>query len=302
VFVLLFLNAVVAKSVRLIWMSVALSLAAVFIFSSDSVQLALTSVGFLAVILACFKARSFTEASIKLNLSGAARSGALWLTLGLSLVIAGEYYSLIRLNPAERAMPKIQIGNVVKSVATPVLSRFVPTGNGRNENVSVDEFLLTIQSQGVGQMGLDQDQIGSMVEAQLGKNISPEQRVVINQEVSAQQSAIKNQAQQKVLDEGRKKLTEMSGREVRGDEKISDVMAEIVSLQIEGYFNSGMAGNQNSSTLTIILAFVVFLTVFSIGSFLDFFLVYLTHFIFFVLVSTGGIKTAKITKEVEVIE
>ncbi|TAK94886.1 hypothetical protein EPO05_05685 [Patescibacteria group bacterium] len=304
-FMVLFLQVIISQSAVIWWSSLAVAFGASLLFAFSGMHVLWVIVGGLLVVWGCRKAKVLIDSSIKLNIAGAARAGALMVTLGLSIVITSEYYVLIKSNPSGRVIPKVQVGNLARAVVTPVLTHFSPQRGKEGQDVTVDELLLMLQQNGMKQFELpsfDETQVNALVGGEASPKIPASQQAAVDRLMAESQAQALEQANQAVLAEGRKKLGELAGREVTGMEKVADVFADIVTHKVNDYFSPGMAKGQDVSSLTFVLTFIVFATVLSIGSFLDFFLVHLTHLAFFLLTKGGAVRVAKVMKEVEVIE
>lgn len=267
--------------------------------------------GWLLISLAIGRIRRDLRLNIKIDLMKTLRTGSSFLVLSFGIVITSQYYHGIKDMSASRLIPKFELGGAAtNNLVSQILPAINPDfKNLSNQNLTVDQLILETQK---SQLNMDggssevETQIDRMIDKQYGRSIAPAQRAAIREEalkkIKDADSEMNQDGEAIILGEGRKKLSEMVGFELKGDEKVGSVMTELINNKINSYFNPG-AGNQGGSTvLPFVLAVLMFFTVVPIGSFFSAFWILLARFIFFLLVKFGLVGVAKIQKEVEVIE
>lgn len=183
-----------------------------------------------------------------------------------------------------------------------VASRMIPlvvegNGNSDKSNITVDQFIAQNQ-----QEQLERTVSQSELDGYLGAAASEEEKERIKQEILGQAKSQLEIQNSMLFEEGRKKFSEMSGTEIDGSEKLSDVFSEIINSKINDYFQPEASGNGLSKFLPIFVSLFLFLTIVSIGYFAAFFLIYLMSLIFYLLKKSGAIKITKVQTEAETME
>lgn len=266
--------------------------------------------GWLLISLAIGRIRRDLRLNIEVDLLKTLRTGSSFLVLSFGLVITSQYYHGIKDMSASRLIPKFELGGATNDLVSQILPAINPDFKSLgDQNLTVDQLILETQKNQLesdGAYSEIENQIDRLIDKQYGRNISPAQRATIKEEalkkIKNAASEVNQSGEALILSEGRKKLSEMVGFELRGDEKVSEIMSEVINNKISSYFNPA-AGNQGGSTvLPFALAALMFFTVVPIGSFFSTFWILLAQFIFFLLVRFGLVGVAKIQKEVEVIE
>ena len=107
-----------------------------------------------------------------------------------------------------------------------------------------------------------------------------------------------------ILRKGRKQISDLIKRPVRGDEEVASVFSQMISTKIEDFinFDAGKSSYGSASYLPVILTFLLFLSILSFGSFFGPLWVMLAQVIFWLMVKLRWVKINKIMVEQEVIE
>jgi hypothetical protein len=105
-----------------------------------------------------------------------------------------------------------------------------------------------------------------------------------------------------ILEQGRKQISSMTGREIKGDEKVADLFSGAISDRINNFITPNLGGDGSFPILPIIMAFFLFLSVVSLGSFLSPLWILLASLLFKALVKAKVVTVNKVMKEVEVLE
>ncbi len=105
------------------------------------------------------------------------------------------------------------------------------------------------------------------------------------------------QIKEDVLDEWKKELSDVSGIEISGEEKVADVFVAIVNFRIEKLVEPDTENNK-SEILPMIFSIILFITLLSIGSFISRFWTIFSAVIFWILRKIGLVEV--ITKKAKV--
>jgi hypothetical protein len=140
----------------------------------------------------------------------------------------------------------------------------------------------------------------------MGNNLTPEQKEEIKKEAQDKLKTISKglleSNQEIILVESRKNLSEIIGKNLMGQEKISEIFPQMINKNITDYFRPNVSENHSLPLLPMILAIVLFLTIVPLGSFLNIFWTLLSRLIFWILYKSGAVSIGKVQKEVEIIE
>jgi hypothetical protein len=213
--------------------------------------------------------------NIKVDLRKSLNAGKALFILALSIMITAQYYAQIQGMEAEKIIPRFNFSTNSNRLVSEILAASNPQFRQiQNDDLTVDEFIWENQKSQLGTLD------GQDIPASLSNTVLETNK-------------------KKIIEEGRKTLSEMSGKKIAGNEKISDVFADVVNNKIGSYFQPVTASDASFPILPYIMALVLFLTVAPLGSFLGRFLVYLVFGIFVLMVKTEMVKIAKVMMEVE---
>lgn len=274
-FIIFSLSAVSIKEKHLLALEVFLALTISLIFAVSFWHLIIVILGFLFISLAVGKIKKDLELNIRIDLWKTLHAGRTIIIFSLSLIIASQYYFSIRDSGAEKLIPKFKMEGLSSSLTSKVLSSIYPEFKNLGEDdLTVDQLLLETQKKQL-------EQKGGMENIQ--NKISD-----INQNV--------------ILEQGRKQISQMTGAEITGQERVADLFSETINNKINSFVVPNLGDNKNFSILPIVMAIFLFLTVISLGSFLSSLWILLVKAIFIILVKIGVVSIARIQKEVEVIQ
>ena len=268
-------------------------------------------VGGCFLFLSSKKIRHDLELNIKIELMKSLAVGKFMLLLAVSSVIAAQYFSIVKDMEGQKLIPHIEIGGISKEITIKFLSSFDPNFKSlENKNITVDEFILqaeekTDSSQAPNQDTLDNENSKQMIELELDRRGVPqnqreELRLQAMSQINDLNSKFAKDRQGLILNEGRKQLSEIAGRQVQGSENISDIVSELISNKIESFFAPNVV-DQRSSSIAGVLAAILMLTVFSLGSLLSLVFFGLSYLIFFLMARFGLVEIKTITVEKEII-
>lgn len=262
-------------------------------------------VSFLFLLMAATRIERELTTSVKINLWRTVRLGRVMMVFALSLVISSHYYFEIKDNNAHRNIPDFNLGNANERIVAKVVS-FVYPGIDFSEGneLTVDEFILQAQQKNLDADADSKKEIEGIVVEQFGENITELQKEKIVKNYQNQSEVFAEKNNELILREGRKQISDLVGRQVRGDEEVAGVFSQMINKKIEDFmnFDAGSSGQGSASYLPIILTFLLFLSILSFGSFFGPLWVMLAQIIFWLMVKMKWVKINKIMVEQEVIE
>lgn len=225
--------------------------------------------------------------NVKLCLPKTLRMGKTYFVLALAIVISSQYY----FQAASMGLLKLPVfdASVIleNKWAKEVLYKLNPALQKlEDKNLTVDQMILDNYRE--SQVGSGESDLIDL--AQGSQVISP-----------ANMQKIEQLRDQKVLEAGREQLGKMANRKLTGSEKVSEVMTEIMNQKIQSLVVTDYA-NEKFPAVPIGMAFILFLTVLSLGAFIIRILAQISSLIFWILTSTNVVKIKMVPVEMEVIE
>lgn len=272
-FVVFSLATLLIKERSLLLLVVAFSFLTSFVFSFSLFHFLFLILAVLLVLIAEGRTREDFHDRMKINLGRNIRAGSTFIIFALGLAIATQYYFETKDLASEKLMPRFELGKETSGLALKLISNFVPQAKDLgNDETTIDQYILEMY---------EKQKTGSLL---------------------LEDPAVKELEKSLAVTEGRKKISEIALREVRGDEKISDVFSGIINSKISGYFTPDLGKSKDSSILPLIIAIALLLTVTSLGSFLILLWILLVKIIFFILKEFGVISVALAPAEKEIVE
>lgn len=288
-FIILCLNIALIKDKNLICAALFSALLPSLIFSANIWQFLIILFGFLLLLAANARIRGDIDYGKKIKLWRSLRFGKAYVYLALALVISGQYYFLVKGRPAQTFIPDFKVDAMTNYLAPKILSAVSPNLSASVDGeMTVDQFIIQMQESQLDQAGYSPDKLAKL---------SPDQRAALQKQIDGEME--KNQGA--LLDEGRKKFADLTGRSIDGSEKVSAIFSEIINSKVNDYLKPG---NINTDSLLVapIMAVVLFLTVASLGSVLGIILTPMAAGIFWILVQAKLVLISKVSAEVEVLE
>ena len=229
--------------------------------------------------------------------------------MAISLLISSQFYFAVRESRID-SVPEIKLDKFFGFLIPKVLN-FSSTQLEKmeNEESTVDQFIIA-QSSGTQINFLQNDSVEKEIEEKIavefGENISTSQKEALKnqmlEKIQKNEISFSNQSQKIALENGRKKLSDLLEREVKGDEKTSFVFSEIINKKINENFQSNISKEKGNSTWPIVLTFILFLTIWPLGSLLADGLAFGTGFIFWLTLKFKLVKIVKVMVEAQRIE
>jgi len=304
-FVLMCLAIILVKEEKILYVVLLLSLLLSFWFSFDSSRII---VGVLAgglFSMGVYRIKRDLNLNIKVNLGKFIATGKVLIIVSVALLISSQYYSEIKMSPAEKVLPDFNMGQSSKFLTSQILGSINPEFRDLdNTDLTVDQFILEMEKSAAGEewgLGDDKD-IENVINAQGGQSLTPKQKEALKKEALAQldksQKEVSQKSQQLILERGREEFSEIAGKKLTGSEKVSEVFSEAINKKISDYFQPAK-GKNSTPILPMVLAIILFLTIVPIGNFISFFLVLIISFLFWILRKLGAVSIEKAMMEVE---
>jgi hypothetical protein len=261
--------------------------------------------GIYLLFLASRKIREDMELNIKISPWKSMQAGKSYLIFAITLMICMQYFLTELSFDGEKKIPHFDVSFITKKIAIPFISAVNPQFKVlKDETLTVDQFILQTQAANLdGGFSVMSDEV---LDAQLPANLTPAQKEMIKRQArenfSSTQSKVTQKNQELIFEIGRKQLSELVGVPVAGDEKISEVFTGLINNKINDYFNSKVSGDEKNPVFPMILAIVLFLTIYPVGLILSIVCFLIAKLIFFILLKLKVVGVRTITVEKEILE
>ena len=184
------------------------------------------------------------------------------LALGFSVLIVAFHAAMISQLPAEKLLPRFSLADGTGRVALQMAGKVNPAlVSLTEENLSVDEFLLGLmprEESGGAESPFDPKD-ARIRETLRMEGIDVEKLAGISPTNAEFQKAL-------FLKEGKRRISDVLGRSVQGDERATDVLSEIINAKIFGTFSGVQKEGKSIGTLQAIIALLLFVSLLSLGS------------------------------------
>ena len=309
-FILLYLVAILIKENYILQLLPLFCFFLSFLFVINFWHFAAILLDFAFVIIGIYRIRRDINLNIKVNLGKTITTGKQFIIIAVAIVVSSQYFLTIKDKDFQYVIPQVQSSKLFDTLTSNVLGMINPDfKNISNENTTVDEFIIETQKNQLesGNLSdLTQDQVDKTIEDKFGDTISSEQKESLRQEaenrLSDANSKIIENNQEVLLTESRKSLSQLVGKDLTGQEKVSEIFPEMINKKITDYFKPKMGEKSSLPFLPIVLAILLFLTIIPLGSILNIFWTLIVRLIFWILVKSRVVTVSKVQKEVEVIE
>lgn len=205
--------------------------------------------------------------------------GMFSFSLAVSLLVASEYYGYIRGSAWQDLVPRFSLGEGGGDVVLRIAGTVYPElGKIRDEGTTVDAFLAGVRDQ--------------------ESPSEPPSVIPTGDAAPADQSQSVEAALS--LAAGRAEIGALVGRSVSGDEKMSDVLSEALRHKTIAFL-SGKKAEQNlpASVLPFVLSLLLFVTVLSVASLLQWFWIAAAAGMMRIFIRSGTITVDRIAVEQE---
>lgn len=296
------LAAVLIKEEAAMEILVAITFLLSLVFTFSVWYLGILLIAMILALAGLREIRKDLDLNVKVDLWKSLYVGKFKIVLALALLISSQYFFMANSLREHRPVPKLDFSSITSKIIEPILVTMNPQLKSmQNDNISVDQFI--IQSQGDGNNSLGQIVSDEMIEKQMPQNLPQEQKDALKKETLRQISDSQTQIFQKnnelILQEGRRQLSQMTGREVRGNEKIADVFAGLIDKKINDFFQPKIKDDPRSSFYSYVVATILFFTIWPLGSMLAIIWFAVAILIFKILVRLGVVEIKTVTVEKE---
>jgi len=280
-----------------------------FFFSWDISRLIALLFAILGMTVALYRIKRDLLLNIKVDIGKSIGTANSILILSIAIMISSQYYGEIKGREVQKMIPEFDISSISKIITPKLISFINPQFKTLSDKGStVDEFILETQKghlENGSFYGNEEQELEKIIESQGEKNLTPEQKFFLKEEAQRNfensENGIIASSESIILEEGRKRLSQMSEKEISGLEKISDVFSDIVNNKINGYFVPSI-DQKNMPVLPIVIAAILFFTIASLGNILSLLLIQLVKLAFKTFLKFNWIAIKKIQTEVESIE
>ena len=232
--VFFFLCTVLVRSSAYLGAVLAASLLLSLVFAATWLHFALLMLSIVVAYYAMRTIRESLEFSIKLRFLNSFMSGRSYFVFALIVAITSQYYSLVSRGAGEVNLPTFEVSKDVALSLGKLYGQVNPKYSffSSAREITVDKFIM--QNQKAVLPGQDPVRSAAAISA--------------------------------VLEQGRKHLSELSGKQLSGSEQVADVFVDLVTRKINDYFAVGLAQSGKSSPIPLFLTCVLFLTLLPIAT------------------------------------
>jgi hypothetical protein len=304
--ILICLDIILFRELLLLELILIGSLALSFLITPAWLQIGAIFISSYFLFVSSRNIREDMELNIKISIWKSLQAGKSFLLMAVTLLIAMQYFTVINNFAGEKKVPHFDVSFVTKKVAIPFVSAINPQFKVlKDETLTVDQFILQSQDAALKNLELNAEN-EQLVDSKIPLELPAAQRDALKKQamekfIAAQQQVIEKN-QELILIDGRRQLSELSGNSLTGSEKISDVFTGLVSNKIDEYFNPKTAGGQKSSVFAIILATVLLLTIYPLGSVMTVVWFLLVKFVIFIFLKSDVLKVGSMTVSKEILE
>lgn len=289
-FTLLFLffclDIVLIREAYILGLLFVFSLALSFVFVFSFWHAGAVLLGAALVFLASRRIKADLNLYIKINLWRILKMGRKIIILGLVIVITSQYYLAIKNSDSGRIFFDFNADKISEMLIVKILPRINSDFRDLSDkNITVDEYLLNKFKENPSQEGESFSDLKTQINQNAGSG-----------EISFEEK------EAKLLAAGRKNLSDFSGREIQGSEKMYDVLSEIIEKKINENFGPKEMDKNYAEFIPMIMAAFLFLAILSIGFFLCPFETMLVVIIFAVLRKLKLANVVKVPVEAERVE
>jgi len=225
--------------------------------------------GYIFLTISHAYVRSDLKLNIKVDFYKSVRAGNFAFILALSMVISSHYFFQTQNTRLQNVVPKFNIAKSIEKVAPKIISSVNDDfKNIEKKDLTVDQWIL-----------------------ETGK-----EKMEINE-----RKVLTAWEEKMILEEGRTQLEEFSGKEITGQEKMADVVSQVISGKVDDFISKGQLEGKFPA-IPFAVSIVLFLTLFSIAMFLCPFLARIAQFIFWIFIKLGFVKIVEELRDVEVIQ
>ena len=232
--VLFFMCTVLVRSSVYLGTVLAVSLLLGLVFAATPLHLVLLMLSAGIAYWAMRSIRESLEFSLRLRFFNSFMSGRSYFVFALILAITSQYYALVNRAGKELNLPTFEVSKSAALSLGKLYGHVNPKYSffSSAREMTVDKFILQNQ----------------------------------NAVLPGQDPALAAAALSPVLEQGRKQLSELSGKPLNGSEQVAGVFVDLVTRKINDYFAVGLAQSGKSSAIPLFLTCVLFLTLLPIAT------------------------------------
>lgn len=246
------------------------------IFSPFLWYLPILLLAILLVISGLREIRKDLDLNIKIDIWKSLYMGKFKIMLALSLLISSQYFFITNNPNGQKVIPKLDFSLITSRVVEPVLTLVNPSFKSIPKGeLTVDEFIIHSQQ--------SSDKPNSF------------------EEINNPRIQLLQKNNEMIIQEGRKQLSQMVGRVVGGDEKMSNIFAELINKKINAFFQPKINDDSNFSFYSYAVAIILFITIWPLSSILTILWFLIIIFIFKIFVYFGLVEIKKVTVQKEII-
>ncbi|KKQ44754.1 MAG: hypothetical protein US63_C0023G0001 [Candidatus Moranbacteria bacterium GW2011_GWC2_37_8] len=288
-------------------MIVAMAMLLSLIFAPTLIHFGIVLVCIFFVLGGMRAIRSDLDLNVKINLWKSQYIGKFRIIFAVALLLSSQYFFIIKKIDGPVNVPRLDFSSISGRLVGPILGIINPGfAEASRKDLTVDEFI--IQSQNDSQESFPDGDLVSeeLIDANMPSNIPALQKEILKRqalsEMTNARSKLLEQNKELVLQEGRRQFSKISGKKINGDEKISVVFSGMINDKINTYFQPSINGDEKSSLFPMILAAVLFLTIWPLGSMISILWFGIVILIFKASVYFGLIEIKKVAVEREMID
>lgn len=225
------------------------------------------------------------------------QSGSFMFVLGLSIALSSAYFVTIQNETWEELVPRFSVGQGTAAVTIKAIAYFYPPWkNLADEGMTVDGFLLSLQKKNE-EAGVLREEVKIDPVAFPGLAEYLRENVV-----DASNYTEDGLSQELYLRAGREQIAKLSGTEIRGGEKITDVFTSAMQHRIIVVLNGEQASRHLTPAIVpVVLAFLMFLTLLPLGAVMGYFWLGLSYLIFQIALFFGWTRLERVMREQEIL-
>ncbi|MDD5397152.1 MAG: hypothetical protein PHW24_03785 [Candidatus Moranbacteria bacterium] len=304
--ILVCLDIILMKDVLFLELLLLCSLATSLFFAFAWLQLGAILLGGYSMFLASRRVREDMDFNLKVSIWKSLLAGKSFLLISLTIVIAMQYFIVLDNFDGEKKVPNFDMSFITKKIAIPFISTINPQFKSlQDETLTVDQFIMQTQSDALQNVGMSAES-QQLLDSKIPANLDQFQKDALKKQAMANYDGVQRKLLQKnqelILTSGRKQLSDLAGTPVYGDEKISDVFTGLIGNKINSYFNPKVSEGPKNSTFSLILAIVLFLIIYPLGSILSIAWFLLTKLIVLLLFKFKVLQVRVINVPKEILE
>ncbi len=241
------------------------------------------------------------EDRIHFHFSRNVGAGSFLFVLGLAYALSSMYFVTIRNESWEELVPRFNIGEGTAAFFIQAIAYVHPGWKKMaDEGVTVDGLLLSLKEEsGSGEFtlrnleneeGIDRAALPVLV-GYLKQNVSEGENVSLD-----------SVSQELYLQTGRGQISQLAGRPVSGDEKITDIFSSAIQHKIIMILSGKQAVQHlTPGSIPLILSLLFFLTLIPVGSVVAILWISLSFFFFRIAIFAGWVKLEQVPREQEIL-